>query len=353
MGSDGGGDGSLSLAPQVGESGGDAGLDGMDLDDLSTVATGTDSGIGQGMGLCVAGSMEETSVFGFPPPARSVCGNSFLVNGTSDMVESGQYVEIVLTSVPIRAHTGAGPAADALATLQCAGGFTALFGLLRHENKLSVLHFNVSRLLDDDDEDDGDCKMMGQPKAVSFGGDAGDVIKSKDELIFHTGFRSFNAKPVYSESNLNCDKHKFERFLMPGRFAVASVYGPITFLPCPVLVFKALPDGSKKLVATGSLGSVDPDRISLKKVILTGYPMRIKKKFAVVKHMFYQAPDVRWFKPAELATKHGLRGNIRESLGNKGLFKAVFSAPIKQNDTVMLILYKRVFPKLPEAITIA
>ena len=46
-------------------------------------------------------------------------------------------------------------------------------------------------------------------------------------------------------------------------------------------------------------------------------------------------------------TKHGLRGHIKEPVGTHGLLKAVFSAPIKQNDTVMLILYKRIYPKLP------
>ena len=59
--------------------------------------------------------------------------------------------------------------------------------------------------------------------------------------------------------------------------------------------------------------------------------------------------DVRWFKPAELVTKYGIRGHIKEPVGTHGLLKAHFSAPIKQNDTVMLILYKRVFPKFPEA----
>jgi pre-rRNA-processing protein TSR1 len=56
---------------------------------------------------------------------------------------------------------------------------------------------------------------------------------------------------------------------------------------------------------------------------------------------------VRWFKPAELVTKWGLRGHITEPVGTHGLLKALFSGPIKQNDTVMLILYKRVYPKFP------
>jgi pre-rRNA-processing protein TSR1 len=63
--------------------------------------------------------------------------------------------------------------------------------------------------------------------------------------------------------------------------------------------------------------------------------------------MFHNPEDVRWFKPAEIGTKYGLRGHIKEAVGTHGLFKAYFSAPITQNDTVLLVLYKRVFPKFP------
>ncbi len=44
---------------------------------------------------------------------------------------------------------------------------------------------------------------------------------------------------------------------------------------------------SLKLVAAGSLFSVDPDRVVLKKIVLTGVPYKIHKKGAVIKHMFY------------------------------------------------------------------
>ena len=46
-----------------------------------------------------------------------------------------------------------------------------------------------------------------------------------------------------------------------------------------------------KMIAQGNFHSVNPDRIVLKKVILTGYPIRVRKKMGVVKHMFHN-PEV-------------------------------------------------------------
>jgi len=99
------------------------------------------------------------------------------------------------------------------------------------------------------------------------------------------------------------------------------------------------------LIATGSLHSVDPDRIVLKRIVLTGTPFRCKKKKATIREMFYYPEDIRWFKPVELTTKFGLTGHIREALGTHGYMKCVFSGMVKNHDTVCLYLYKRVFPK--------
>ena len=72
-------------------------------------------------------------------------------------------------------------------------------------------------------------------------------------------------------------------------FSVASCIGPVTMTTtCPLLIFKQSDiDGSLQLLATGNALSIDPDRIMLKKIILLGNPIRVKKRSGVIKHMFY------------------------------------------------------------------
>lgn len=61
----------------------------------------------------------------------------------------------------------------------------------------------------------------------------------------------------------------------------------------------------------GTLRSCDPDRVVLKKIVLSGYPVKVHKKKAVVRWMFHNPEYVRWFKPLELWTKYGRRGRIK------------------------------------------
>jgi len=68
------------------------------------------------------------------------------------------------------------------------------------------------------------------------------------------------------------------------------------------------------VLLAGALRGCDPDRVVIKKVVLSGYPVRVHKKKAVVRWMFFNPEDVRWFRPLELWTKHGRRGRIKASV---------------------------------------
>ncbi|RXM33160.1 Pre-rRNA-processing protein TSR1-like [Acipenser ruthenus] len=170
-----------------------------------------------------------------------------------------------------------------------------------------------------------------------------EPIKSKEELVFQCGFRRFRASPIFSQ-HTSGDKHKLERFLRPNTPIVVSVYAPITFPTAGVLVFKQRANGMQDLVATGSLLKVDPDRVIVKRIVLSGHPFKILRKTAVVRYMFFNREDVLWFKPVELRTKWGRRGHIKEALGTHGHMKCVFDNQLPSQDTILMHLYKRVYP---------
>jgi pre-rRNA-processing protein TSR1 len=106
-----------------------------------------------------------------------------------------------------------------------------------------------------------------------------------------------------------------------------------------------------QLVATGTMQNPNPDRVVLKKIVLSGYPVKVHKKKAVVKYMFFNPEDVKWFRPLDVFTKYGRRGRIKEPVGTHGAMKCVFDGSVQQRDSVCVALYKRVFPKWPEVVS--
>ncbi|XP_044511758.1 pre-rRNA-processing protein TSR1 homolog isoform X1 [Mangifera indica] len=235
-----------------------------------------------------------------------------------DCVPAGLYVRLHVEEVPVAV---AYRLQELVKTVPLVAS-----GLLQHESKISVLHFSIKKH-----------DTYNAP------------VKAKEELIFHVGFRQFVARPIFSSDNINSDKHKMERFLHAGRFSIASIYAPISFPPLPLIALKKAEAGAPPAVAAvGSLRSIDPNRIILKKIILTGYPQRVSKLKASVRYMFHNPDDVRWFKPVEVWTKCGRRGRVKEPVGTHGAMKCVFNGVLQQHDTVCMSLYKRAYPKWPE-----
>jgi pre-rRNA-processing protein TSR1 len=228
-----------------------------------------------------------------------------------DGVEEGQYVTINVRNISntqFAHHPSNRP--------------LVVCGLHKFENKMSVVNITITRV----------------PTYTT-------PIKSTQKVLAQVGFRRYDAFPIYSDISIKGDKFKVNKFLLST--AMATIFSPICFAPTPVIFFSEQAD----IMAIGSVSSVNPDRIMLKKIVLSGVPIRVGKTKAMVKDMFFNPDDVNWFKPVDLWTKYGKSGRIIESIGTHGHMKCVFDTCLTQQDTVMMSLYKRIYPKwviLPE-----
>merc|ERR1712106_115843 len=165
-----------------------------------------------------------------------------VLNEESDGVSVGSYITLHIAAVP--AHCV--PSEDALE------GRVVVTSLLPHEHRMSVLNLCVKRCL---------------PTEYSAQSVA---IKAKSRLSFQVGWRRFSACPTFSRHTRG-NKHKSERFFRDG-VIVMTTFAPICYPPAPVLVFEECQTGGERLVATGNLLSSDPDRVVVKRTVLSGQP---------------------------------------------------------------------------------
>jgi len=241
-----------------------------------------------------------------------------IARATSSKVPAGTHVTIHLKV------TDPTTAASLQARVQSGRPIIA-FSLLEHQHKKVVLNFQVTR----DTEYEG-------------------TVKSKDPLILCIGARRFDICPLYSQMSVNNRNgvFKFENFLRHGDATMATICGPAVFGKQPCFFLKETDDPEKPiLVATGSFRDANAKRIIAKRIMLTGHPVKVHKRSATIRYMFFNREDIAYFKPVQLYTKFGRTGHIKEPLGTHGYFKAQFDGPITQMDTICMSLYKRVFPK--------
>lgn len=205
-----------------------------------------------------------------------------------------------------------------------------LWWLYNHERKVSVSHMLIRRHTEYE-----------------------AAVRSKDPMHVQIGFRRYLGAPIYSEIDPHVNDRALMKRFLPNdeQFYLATMYSRITFPPATVLMFAAHVMGSYKhefpfnpLVASGRLVNCNPNKLILKRSVLSGVPMTVSKHNVIVRHMFFNANDVKWFQTVELWTKRGHVGHIGESRGLHGIYKAVFDKTFKEKHSVHMSLYKRQFP---------
>jgi pre-rRNA-processing protein TSR1 len=243
--------------------------------------------------------------------------NRIMKEANQGGVQAGTRINIHLRNVPLSLQQKHDPSTH-----------LSLFSLLRHEHKRTAVNYSIT-----------------------LKSDLPSPLRSKTELIMQVGPRRFIINPLFSDAgNTSNDVHKFQRYLHPGRTAIASFIAPLTWGSVPALFFQHNPQtNSLKLIGTGTSLPPSHNRVIAKRIVLTGAPYKIHKKVVTVRYMFFNAEDVAWFKALQLWTRRGRSGFIRDSLGTHGYYKAMFDGKINPQDAVAVSLYKRVWPRQARA----
>lgn len=78
-----------------------------------------------------------------------------------------------------------------------------------------------------------------------------------------------------------------ERFMLSEGVFCASIFAPIIFPPSTVLVFKYDQHGILNFIASGNVLDINPDRIIIERIVLSGHPFKVNNRLAIVRYMFY------------------------------------------------------------------
>ncbi|KAF7382877.1 hypothetical protein HZH66_013279 [Vespula vulgaris] len=180
------------------------------------------------------------------------------------------------------------------------------------------------------------------------------ILKSKDPLILSVGWRRFQTLPIYSklEDNLRSRMLKYT----PEHVAcMAHFWGPITPQGTGVLAVQdiATREPGFRIAGTGSIVEMDKSTQIMKKLKLTGVPMKIYKKTAFIKDMFNSTLEVAKFEGAKIKTVSGIRGQIKKAVSKpEGCFRASFEDKILLSDIVFCRTWYRIeVPKFYNPVT--
>ena len=141
------------------------------------------------------------------------------------------------------------------------------------------------------------------------------VLKNQDPLVFSVGWRRYQALPIYSMQDAN-SRHRMIKYTPEHMHCHATVFGPMVPQNTGVVCFQTLSSklASFRISATAVVLEVDHQMKVMKKLKLTGSPMKVFKNTAFISGMFNSALEVAKFEGASLRTVSGIRGTVKKAV---------------------------------------